>query len=174
MNDHQKKIVWSHVSDEYITPRWLFNKLNERYHFTLDPCATDFNHQCEKYYTEKDDGLSKSWAGESVFINPPYSNVAAWIKKAYDESLASSKNWYVLLTPSRTDVRWFHNYVLDCAVQVDFVRGRLKFDNPAFPSWKADGSHKISPAPFPSMVIYYCQDTYHWNGCTDIGSISKD
>jgi site-specific DNA-methyltransferase (adenine-specific) len=174
MNEHQRKLVFSHQSDEYITPKWLFDKLNECYHFTLDPCANIINHQCDKYYTMEDDGLSKSWVNENVFINPPYSNIKAWIKKAHDESYISRKNYYVLLVPSRTDTRWFHDYVLDCAIEVNFIRGRLKFDNPMFPSWRADGSHKVSPAPFPSMVIVYNADIYHWNCCTDIGSIEKD
>jgi len=128
---------------------------------------------CEKYYTIEDDGLSKSWAGENTFINPPYSQIGRWVRKAYEESKASIKSWYVLLIPARTDTRWFHDYIMDKAVSVEFIRGRLKFDNPSLPSWKADGSHKISPAPFPSMVVAYCWDTIHWNLYTAIGTIDQ-
>lgn len=50
-------------SDEWETPQNLYNKLNEEFNFTLDPCATDSNHKCEKYYTIKDNGLLQDWGG---------------------------------------------------------------------------------------------------------------
>ena len=33
-------ILFSSATDEWPTPRAFFAKLNRRYHFTLDPCAT--------------------------------------------------------------------------------------------------------------------------------------
>lgn len=57
---------------EWATPQKLFDELNAEFHFTLDPCSTDENHKCEKYYTIADDGLKQSWDGETVFCNPPY------------------------------------------------------------------------------------------------------
>ena len=50
-------------SVEWETPQYLFDELNEEFHFTLDPCATHENHKCEKYYTSADDGLKQSWGG---------------------------------------------------------------------------------------------------------------
>ena len=50
-------------SDEWATPQDLFNELNAEFNFNLDPCATNDNHKCEKYYTAKDDGLKISWGG---------------------------------------------------------------------------------------------------------------
>lgn len=148
--------MFSHHSDEYVTPKWLFDKLNEKYHFTLDPCATHQNHQCDKYYTVEDNGLSKSWLGERVFINPPYSNVGVWIRKAYEENQRHEVGnpICILLIPARVDTRWFHEYCME-ADEIGFIKGRLKFDNPSLPSWKPDGSHKVSPAPFPSMVVSF-------------------
>ena len=59
MND----IMYSSKSDEWETPQQIFDKLNDEFHFTLDPCGTDLNHKCSKYYTKEDDGLQKSWGG---------------------------------------------------------------------------------------------------------------
>src|SRR5438093_3397693 len=60
---------------EYITPKALYDELNQKYKFTLDPCTRSDNPLgTEKFYTVKDNGLAKDWEGERVYINPPYSN----------------------------------------------------------------------------------------------------
>lgn len=47
------KVLRSHNSDEWATPQDFYNKLDEEFHFNLDPCATDENHKCDDYYTIK-------------------------------------------------------------------------------------------------------------------------
>ena len=69
------KVLFSHKSDEWATPKALFDELNNEFDFTLDPCATDENHLCDKYYTIHDYGLKHDWKGERVFCNPPYSKM---------------------------------------------------------------------------------------------------
>jgi len=65
------------------TPQDFFMELDEEFDFTLDPCCTKDNQKCEKYYTKEDDGLSKSWDNEYVFMNPPYGReIGKWVKKA--------------------------------------------------------------------------------------------
>ena len=75
-----------------------YDKLNKIYGFTLDPCATEESRKCERYYTTEEDGLSKSWKDERVFVNPPYGDIGKWVKKAYDESLQKD-GLVVLLIP---------------------------------------------------------------------------
>ena len=88
-------------SDLWETPRWLFDELNREFRFTLDPCATKKNAKCKKFYSKKDDGLSKSWKGERVFMNPPYGRViGAWVKKIHEEGgggITSRKNRYSMV-----------------------------------------------------------------------------
>jgi phage N-6-adenine-methyltransferase len=70
---------------EWATPIELFKELDDEFHFTLDPCSTHENAKCIKHYTREDDGLSKSWEKEIVFMNPPYgSEISKWVKKGYD------------------------------------------------------------------------------------------
>lgn len=122
----------------------FFDELNEEFAFTLDPCATPENAKCAKFYTIEDDGLSKSWAGERVFLNPPYGKGAQnWIAKAYFESLYTEV--IVGLLPARTDTKWFHDYVYGKA-EVRFRKGRLKFVGP-------DG--KTGTATFPSIIVIW-------------------
>lgn len=146
-------VHYSSKSNEWETPQSLYDELDKEFGFTLDPCATHENHKCEKYYTIEDDGLSKSWEGETVFMNPPYGReIGEWVKKAYTEG-QKPLTWVVCLLPARTDTRWFHDYCQKGEVR--FLKGRLKFVNKALPSWNSEGNFKMSPAPFPSMIVVF-------------------
>lgn len=67
------KVHFSTGKDDWETPQWLFNQLDDEFHFTLDPCCTAENAKCRKYYTKAENGLEQDWKGETVFCNPPYS-----------------------------------------------------------------------------------------------------
>lgn len=57
------KGMMTSLSNEWGTPKLFFEELNKEFNFTLDPCATDENHKCNKYYTLKQDGLKHTWGG---------------------------------------------------------------------------------------------------------------
>ena len=143
MDKNTRDTMFSSKSDEWQTPPWLFKGLNDEVNFTLDPAATDENHLCEKYYTIEQDGLAQSWEGERVFINPPYSRrqLKRWVEKGYKES-CKKDTLVVMLIPSRTDTRYWHDYVMNAA-EIYFIEGRLKFSD-----------HK-NAAPFPSALVVF-------------------
>ena len=134
------KVLFSSKSDEWETPQQIFEQLDAEFRFNLDACATADNHKCEKYFTKEEDGLSKKWGGYSVWCNPPYSNIKDWAKKCYEEGHKPNTT-VVMLIPSRTDTKWWHNYI-QYKSEVRFIKGRLKFSN-------------SNPAPFPSAVIIF-------------------
>ena len=136
------KTLFSSKSDEWATPIDLFNELNNEFNFNLDPCATEKNHKCENYFTVDDDGLEKLWGGYRVFCNPPYSQIAKWVEKAYRETTQNDNTLVVMLIPSRTDTKYFQDFIYH-RTEIRFVRGRLKF-----------GDSKNS-APFPSMIVIF-------------------
>ena len=77
----------SSKTNEWYTPPKFFEMLNETFNFTLDPCATHENAKCKKHYTIEDDGLSKDWTKDVVFMNPPYGgHTAEWLNKAHESS----------------------------------------------------------------------------------------
>ena len=80
--------LYTSDSAEWATPQDFFDRLDQEFHFTLDPCSTDENAKCEKHYTKEQDGLAQDWKGETVFCNPPYGkNIWKWCKKCYEHSL---------------------------------------------------------------------------------------
>ena len=135
------KALFSSNSDEWATPQELYNELNAEFNFNLDACATDDNHKAPAYFTKAEDGLTKNWGGYRLFINPPYSNISAWVKKAYYESFKPN-TLIVLLIPARTDTKYFQEYIYHRA-EVRFIKGRLHFNN------------SKTGAPFPSMLVIY-------------------
>ena len=142
MDKTTQKTMFSSKTVEWETPVVFFNKLNEDYGFTLDPCATSNTAKCPQYFTKDDDGLSKDWGGNVVFMNPPYGRVIKdWVRKAWQEGTKPDTT-VVCLVPARTDTRWWHDYCMK-AEKVYFVKGRLKFGN------------SNNSAPFPSAVVVF-------------------
>ena len=135
-------VHFSSKSTEWETPQDFYERLNNTFDFNLDPCTTVETAKCENYFTEQEDGLSKSWEGHRVFMNPPYGRaIGDWIKKAYEEG-EKPNTVVVCLVPARTDTKYWHNYCM-MADEIYFVKGRLKF-----------GKSK-SAAPFPSAVVVF-------------------
>jgi site-specific DNA-methyltransferase (adenine-specific) len=121
------------LSVDWATPEWLYEELDKEFHFDFDPCPL--------YGAESEiDGLSIPW-GQSTFCNPPYGRkIGLWTAKAKAEA-EEGKN-VVLLIPSRTDTRWWHEDIMK-ADEIRFVKGRLKFGGVS------------TPAPFPSAVVVF-------------------
>ena len=134
-------IHFSSATDEWPTPRWLFDALHAEFGFTLDPCATPENAKCPVYFTKLEDGLRQEWGKHRVFMNPPYGRVIGdWVGKAHRTS--REDGLVVCLLPARTDTRWWHDHVMQAA-EIRLLRGRLTFEG---------GRH---PAPFPSAIVVF-------------------
>ena len=131
------KAIFSSKTPVWETPQALFDELDGEFHFETDVCALPENAKCKRFFTPEMDGLKQEWTGV-CWCNPPYGRVIAdWVKKA-----AESKSTTVMLLPNRTEMGWFHEYVLGRA-EVRFIRGRLKF-----------GGAKYN-APFGSMIVIF-------------------
>ena len=138
------ELMFSSKTDLWSTPNDFFDKLNDEFHFTLDPCSTHENAKCYKHFTEEENGLLQDWGNEVVFCNPPYGRqIKYWVKKAYEESQKDNTT-VVMLIPARTDTIYFHEYIYHKA-EIRFIKGRLKFGNAK------------NSAPFPSMVAIFEQ-----------------
>lgn len=129
----------------WATPWSLFDPLNRRFRFTLDVCASEHNHKCDKYFTEAQNGLLRPWAPSTCWCNPPYAQVEAWLEKGWDEARAGAT--VVFLLQAHTDTQWFRKY----AVRGDlwFVSGRVRFKPPRGFTGKETGPS------FASMIVVF-------------------
>jgi phage N-6-adenine-methyltransferase len=136
--------LYSSQKMDWETPQGLFDRLNAEFHFEWDVCASKENAKCACFFTEKDNGLSKSWKNKTCWMNPPYGwEIGLWMAKAYQESREGAT--VVCLVPSRTDTVWWHDYAMKGEYRL--LRGRLKFVKP-------DGTSKDA-APFPSAIVIF-------------------
>jgi phage N-6-adenine-methyltransferase len=94
----------------------------------LDPAScpeAQANVRATKYFTKADDGLAQEWGGR-VWLNPPYSNPAPWVKKLIEEYESGRVSEAILLVNDATDTTWFHEALQACSA-ICFMRGRIKF-----------------------------------------------
>lgn len=111
------------------TPKKFYQELDKEFHFNYDPCPND----------DSLVGFLAPWGSRS-FCNPPYSEISDWVKHAYEQSKLGKL--VVMLIPSRTDTKWWHDYVMK-SKEIRFIKGRLCFDD--------SGRN----APFPSCIVVF-------------------
>ena len=103
-------------SDNWATPKELYDNLNAEFGFDFDPCPlhSDF------------DGLAIEW-GKSNYINLPYSRQLkeAFVIKAIEES--KKGKLCVMLLPVSTSTKLFHKHILPNAKDIRFLEGRVRF-----------------------------------------------
>ena len=110
---------------EWETPPELFKLLDDEFHFTLDPCATEQNAKVGYFFTEQDSGLVADWGRDRVFMNPPYGReLLRWVEKAKESAKAGAL--VVGLLPAATDSAWWHDHVVGSA-EVRYLRKRPRF-----------------------------------------------
>ncbi len=134
-------------SDDWETPAYIFDVLDEEFQFTLDPCATSETTKCEEFYTTESDGLVQDWGKHRVFCNPPYSQLKAWADKCRESAQAGAL--VVMLIAARTDTIAWHEHILGKG-DIRFIKGRIKFVGA---KWQA---------PFPSALVIFRPP--HWIG----------
>jgi len=118
---------------------------------TLDVAASWDNAKAPAFFDAGADGLKQSWAGHTVWLNPPYGReISDWLMKAVECKSRTNGVW--VLVPARTDTKWFHEWVLPYAEAVYFIKGRLNFCG--------NTNIKGANAPFPSMLILYSSTQY--------------
>lgn len=123
------KALFSSANDNWKTPKAVYQTLDAEFGFDFDPCPTkpDF------------DGLAIEW-GRVNYCNPPYSQLAKWLEKGFEEWKEGKT--VVFLIPSRTDTIAWHKYCMK-ATEIRFIKGRLSFND--------DGGR----ATFPSAIIIF-------------------
>lgn len=98
----------------------------------LDPCGhRDSPVVAKRRFLLEDgaDGLVDDWSGRFAFVNPPFSDILTWLKRAHQAWAAGHVETVVVLSPVRTDSKWFHDVLVrDAAIYL--LEGRLRFLRP--------------------------------------------
>jgi phage N-6-adenine-methyltransferase len=138
--------------DEYATPDDIYKDGCKKYKIKpkLDVSGSRKHHKVKRYFSKNKNALEQDWKVD-FWMNPPYSQVGKFMKKAYEEH----KKWNVngiILVYSKTDTKWFNRYVYNQKKNkwlAEFypIEGRIKF-------WK-NGKKTEFPAPYPSCFIIY-------------------
>lgn len=138
-----RNVHFSSLTDKWNTPKSVYDQLNQEFNFDYDPCPANYMEETlfdkPKINEVSTNGLHVEW-GKSTYCNPPYSQIADWVKKGFYE--AKKGKTIVFLIPSRTDTRWWHEYVMQ-AKEIRFIKGRLKFGD------------AVNSAPFPSAIVVF-------------------
>lgn len=105
--------------DDWITPKYFYDKINKEFDFNFDPCP--YQHDLNEW-----DGLQIEWK-ERNFVNPPYSRKLKdkFVIKAINES--KKGKLCVVLLPVSTSTKLFHKYIFPNAKEIRFIEKRIKF-----------------------------------------------
>ncbi|CAM3276776.1 HTH cro/C1-type domain-containing protein [Sphingomonas antarctica] len=112
----------------------------------IDPCANLLSPVIAHHrilLSEGGDGLSDDWFGRLAFVNPPFSELLKWLRRAHDQWRAGNVETVVCLVPVRTDSSWFHE-TLSADADIFLLQGRVRFLNS-----HGTGQH----TPFSLMVL---------------------
>lgn len=147
--------------DLWRTPPALFAALDAEFCFQLDAAAAPHNALCRKFITAEKNTLETPWADYLntpgyVWLNPPYSDITPFVKKAAAES--ANQIGTVMLVPADTSVGWFRE-AIQTASEVRFITaGRLAFINPVTGkpvSGNNKGSMLIIWRPYPRTHCHF-------------------
>jgi phage N-6-adenine-methyltransferase len=117
--------------DEWRTPQWLFDWLDDRFDFHIDLAATRENTHCSVFLTRQEDALTADWGdfhnATKGFCNPPYSSIDPWVDKAIAEVICGFLT--VMVFPSPNGEERFDKVFRHASEIIDIV-GRVAFLRP--------------------------------------------
>ena len=105
------------------TPIGLVKEIERHFNikFKYDMAASEDNHKAPVYYTESDDSLSMNWPTDGwCFLNPPFANLGAWVKKCSEQSSRGSK--IVSIWPLSGDINQISTWKES---SVNIIHGRV-------------------------------------------------
>ena len=131
------------LSDTWCTPRELAEVLGQ---FDLDPASNARSHvrAWRSFALERgEDGLVGEWdRDDAVWINPPYSDVAPWVRR-----VAEHPGPWAMLVKLDPTTRWWAAAMATGCSWAPFRR-RLAFE------WMDDSKPRSQVANFPSALLW--------------------
>jgi hypothetical protein len=142
--------------DERYTRLSDFQPWHKRWRFTIDAAgceAAPVSRLIGRWWAKEENGLQQDWTGLRVWCNPPFSNIGAWVEKAW-----SSLAVVVMLLPAnRTEQPWWQEMVEPYRdlprglLRTEFLPRRIQFGTPASP----EGLKRNSSPPFGCVLLIW-------------------
>jgi phage N-6-adenine-methyltransferase len=117
---------------DWQTPPEFYKRCHDAFGpFQFDAAAEFHNSKCDGYI--EGNSFQAAWhkmpGCEGVWLNPPYSGLLSWAKKAVEES--DQGLTICMLLPNDLDTKWFR--LLASRAEIYITRGRIKFIDPDEP-----------------------------------------
>ena len=155
----------------YRTPQKIFRGVEKflECEFDLDAFADDNNSLCERYFTEKEDGLKKSWSHKfikNVWCNPPYKK--GFMELLLDKIITERENCEIIsvLCLASTSSLWFHR-ALEAGASIVLYKRRIQFEHETI----------LENNPSTQNILLIFQNGRYgkfYQGCAKCGFISCD
>ena len=113
MDKNTRDTLFSSDKNYWETPQEFFDRLNEKYHFTLDAAASHNNHKVDKYFTAEDDGLKQNWGVKScsVILRMEVKKLENGLKSVMKKHKSLILQLFCLFLRGRTDIHFTSTYI---------------------------------------------------------------
>lgn len=164
VDQHRSAAMADDNEDERFTPRVLIEALHKAYRFDVDAAgheAAPASQVIGRAWLPSVDGLKQSWKDERVFVNPPFSQCAAWVEKADRSVRKEGCPLVVMVLPAvRTEQDWWQKHIEqwrddpqhNVQVTTRFLPGRTRYGQPLDP----EGAEAGSPR-FGSVLVMWAR-----------------
>lgn len=167
------------ASNEWGSPKRIVDLRRDRWGgFDLDAAAAPWNAKATRYFTERDDALTRAWDGRT-WLNPPYSlrgGLYAFMGYAREQVLKGFAHLVDCLVPAYTCEPWWQQHVRAPAggliateswyqhdlgavdlyrypqlcIEVTYLQGRQRFE------YRGAKKTKTTGARFSSALVLFC------------------
>ena len=152
--------------DEWTTPSHVLDLTRAVLgRISLDPASSAFAQQrvsADRFFTKADGSLDLPWLGESVWLNPPYSNPRPFVDKLRAEVVAGNVGRALLLVNTSSSTGWFQALVSQYPTclwrsRIRFVHPQRSGDRPRYDStfvYLGDGDRRFAEVfgPYGAVV----------------------
>jgi phage N-6-adenine-methyltransferase len=112
------------VRDLWSTPSELVAWMESEYgDYDIAAAASKENAVCEKFYSKETNCLKRWWgSNKHIWLNPPYSNITPFVKKAIEQM--EHNNQIDILLPCDTSTGWFYE-AQQKAAEIIWITGEV-------------------------------------------------
>lgn len=112
------------VRDLWSTPSEIVAWMESEYgDYDIDAAASKENAVCEKFYSKETNCLKRWWgSNKHIWLNPPYSNITPFVKKAIEQM--EHNNQIDILLPCDTSTGWFYE-AQQRAAEIIWITGEV-------------------------------------------------